>query len=83
MFRRAVSLVAIALITLALAAPACGQKECTMQDQCPAGDECSYFPTDKDPLCQRNMAKKGLKQVCERETLLGAGRTGVFCPAGR
>lgn len=56
------------------------ERACTVEDQCPkVGDACSYFTSDKAPLCLRTMEKSGLALRCEVESV-GARRTAVFCP---
>ena len=80
MLRRAATLAVLAV----LGSTACNrEKKCTMEDQCPNGDECSWLVSDTDPLCKRKMVKQGYALRCERENLGGAGRIGVFCPAAK
>lgn len=70
----------LAVLVVSLLAGGCRrEKKCTVEDQCPGGDSCSYFTTDKSPLCQRHMEKAKLVLRCEVDAI-GGRRTAVYCP---
>ena len=67
------------LVVSVLAGGSRREKTCSLADQCPEGDSCTYLTTNRIPRCDPKMEKANLVLRCEVDAI-GGRRTAVYCP---